>query len=63
MAVKAVSSGWSLDPPHFLDFTNADNLLDKEHPLAGVVLCFTSILPEQRVRDTLLFRHDFAPDL
>jgi DNA replication regulator DPB11 len=22
---------------------------DKEHPLAGVVLCFTSILPEQRV--------------
>ena len=23
---------------------------DKEHPLAGTVLCFTSVLPEQRVR-------------
>lgn len=28
-------------------FVNTD--LDKEHPLAGAVLCFTSVLPEQRV--------------
>lgn len=26
---------------------------DKELPLAGVVLCFTSIVPEHRVSDTI----------
>ena len=31
------------------DVAFVDTDLDKEHPLAGAVLCFTSVLPEQRV--------------
>jgi len=35
------------DHPEEIEFVDANT--DKEHPLAGVVLCLTSVLPEQRV--------------
>lgn len=31
-----------------------DSSADKERPLAGAVLCFTSIVPEQRVSSHLI---------
>lgn len=33
--------------PEEIEFVDANT--DKEHPLVGVVLCLTSVLPEQRV--------------
>lgn len=45
MAGKAASSQYTLR----IFYRSLADLLDKELPLAGVVLCFTSILPEQRV--------------
>lgn len=29
---------------------NLPNPIDKEHPLMGAVICFTSVPPERRVR-------------
>ena len=43
------SHGEYVLPSYFLS-QRPDVIEDKELPLAGVVLCFTSILPEQRVR-------------
>lgn len=48
MAEKDTSSMYSIRSiPGEIDLVDAN--ADKEHPLAGVVLCLTSVLPEQRV--------------
>lgn len=48
MEEKATSSMYSArSDREGIEFVDANT--DKEHPLAGVVLCLTSVLPEQRV--------------